>query len=93
MANQISLTVGGIRYTVKSDESEEYLKELGDELEQRIRRITKRSPTISTTMVAIMAALEAADEAKKAKLETGRLKARLEKSGYLKQQRIRFDDK
>ena len=57
MANQIKLTVGGINYTVKSDESAEYLEQLGDELEERLRRITKRNPTISTTMVAVIAAL------------------------------------
>ena len=44
MANQIKLTVGGINYTVKSDESAEYLEQLGDELEERLRRITKRNP-------------------------------------------------
>ena len=66
MANQIKLTVGGINYTVKSDESAEYLEQLGDELEERLRRITKRNPTISTTMVAVIAALEASDELHKA---------------------------
>ena len=79
MANQIRINVGGINYTVKSDESAEYLKELGDELEQRLRRITKQSPTASTTMAAIIAALEAADEAKKVKLELEVLKQQYQK--------------
>ena len=79
MMNQIRLTVGGINYTVKSDESAEYLNELGDELELRLRRIVKRNPTMSTTMAAIMAALEASDEAKKAKAELEQLKKQLEK--------------
>lgn len=65
MMNQIRLTVGGVKYTVKSDENAEYLNALGNELEDRLRRITKRNPTLSTTMVAIIAALEASDEAKK----------------------------
>ena len=69
MMNQIRLTVGGVKYTVKSDENAEYLNALGNELEDRLRRITKRNPTLSTTMVAIIAALEASDEAKKAKDE------------------------
>lgn len=77
MLNQIKLTVGGIKYTVKSDESEEYLTEIGNELEQRMRLITKKNPMLSTTMVAIMAALEATDEAKKAKMRL----EKLEKSG------------
>ena len=93
MANQIKLTVGGINYTVKSDESAEYLEQLGDELEERLRRITKRNPTISTTMVAIIAALEASDELHKAKAETARLKKELEKKAFPGQQRIRLEDK
>lgn len=52
MMNQIRLTVGGVKYTVKSDENAEYLNALGNELEDRLRRITKRNPTLSTTMVA-----------------------------------------
>ena len=93
MANQIKLTVGGINYTVKSDESAEYLEQLGDELEERLRRITKRNPTISTTMVAVIAALEASDELHKAKAETARLKKELETKTFAGQQKIRFEDK
>lgn len=93
MANQIKLTVGGINYTVKSDESAEYLEQLGDELEERLRRITKRNPTISTTMVAVIAALEASDELHKAKAETARLKKELKKKTFAGQQKIRFEDK
>ncbi|MEE1160899.1 MAG: cell division protein ZapA [Acutalibacteraceae bacterium] len=84
MANQIKINVGGINYTVKSDESTEYLKELGEELEQRLRRITKQSPTASTTMAAIIAALEASDEAKKAKLELEVLKEQYKKLQFPK---------
>ena len=57
----------------------DYLKELGDELEQRLRRITKQSPTASTTMAAIIAALECADEAKKTKQELNAIKEQLQK--------------
>ena len=78
MMNQIRLTVGGVKYTVKSDENAEYLNALGNELEDRLRRITKRNPTLSTTMVAIIAALEASDEAKKAKDELFTIKKKYE---------------
>ena len=78
MMNKIRLTVGGVKYTVKSDENAEYLNALGNELEDRLRRITKRNPTLSTTMVAIIAALEASDEAKKAKDELFAIKKKYE---------------
>ena len=99
MMNQIRLTVGGINYTVKSDESAEYLNELGDELELRLRRIVRRNPTMSTTMAAIMAALEASDEAKKARAELEQLKKQLEKPGHRQknpiadQRQMKFGDK
>lgn len=99
MMNQIKLTVGGINYTVKSDESAEYLNKLGDELEMRLRRIVKRNPTMSTTMAAIMAALEASDEAKKAKAELEQLKRQLErpehkqKNPIADQRQMKFGDK
>lgn len=93
MANQIKLTVGGIRYTVKSDESVEYLNELGQEFDGKIRRITKQNPTLSTTMVGILAAFEAMDEAKKAKAEVKRLEGLLHKTQPAKQQQIRLETK
>ncbi len=92
MANQISLTVGGIKYSIKSDESTEYLNELALNLEERLLTITKQNPTISTTMVVILAALETEDELKKAEMEIERLNDLL-KNGSSIQQKIRFTDK
>ena len=95
MMNQIRLTVGGINYTVKSDESAEYLNELGDELE---KYHSSPLPSI-TTMAAIMAALEASDEAKKAKAELEQLKKQLEKPEHRQknpiadQRQMKFGDK
>ena len=92
--NQIRLTVGGVKYTVKSDENAEYLNALGNELEDRLRRITKRNPTLSTTMVAIIAALEASDEAKKAKDELFAIKKKYENNKfttkYIKEEAVEY---
>lgn len=97
MANEIKITVGGINYKVKSEEPAEYLEELGNELERKLKYFTKQNPYISTTMVAVMAALESLDDAKKAKKENEELRrslARLEaeKGGFAGRQ-MRFDDK
>ncbi len=75
MANKIRLTVGGIKYSIISDDSEEYLRELGRELELRLDYFAKKNPFLSTTMVAVLAALEGYDNAKKAQLENERLKS------------------
>lgn len=93
MMNQIRLTVGGVKYTVKSDENAEYLNALGNELEDRLRRITKRNPTLSTTMVAIIAALEASDEAKKAKDELFAIKKKYENNKHANGVQMRIQDK
>ena len=93
MMNQIRLTVGGVKYTVKSDENAEYLNALGNELEDRLRRITKRNPTLSTTMVAIIAALEASDEAKKAKDELFAIKKKYENNKQSNGVQMRIQDK
>ena len=74
MANKIRLTVGGITYSVISEDSEEYLKELGRELDARLEYLAKKNPCLSTAMVAILAALEGFDNAKKAQPENERLK-------------------
>lgn len=93
MMNQIKLTVGGVNYTVKSDESADYLNALGNELEDRLRKITRRNPTLSTTMVAIMAAIEASDEAKKAKDELSLLKKQYENKMPKDGVQMRIQDK
>ena len=77
MANKIRITVGGIKYSVISDDSEEYLKELGRELELRLDCFAKKNPFLSTTMVAVLAALEGYDNAKKAQLENEQLKSEI----------------
>lgn len=95
MMNQIKLNVGGVTYTVKSDENAEYLSRLGNELEQRLKNISKRNPTLSTAMVAVIAALEASDEAYKAKEELKHLKekSRAEKPQQTDKRQMRFNEK
>lgn len=77
MANKIRITVGGINYSILSDDSEEYLKEIGRELELRMNYFAKKNPFLSTTMTAVLAALEGYDNAKKAKAENEMLKTEI----------------
>lgn len=77
MAHQIKFTVGGIQYCVISDDDEAYIKSIASELEQQMDLIAKKSPFLSTTMVAVLAALDAYDHAKKANGEIERLKLEL----------------
>lgn len=77
MAHQIKFTVGGIHYCINSDDDEAYVKSIASELEQKMDILAKKSPFLSTTMVAVLAALEAQDAAKKAGAEIERLKLEL----------------
>lgn len=92
MASEIKLTVGGIKYTIRSTETPEYLNELGSALEERLTRIAKGNPNFSTALIAILAALEAEDEAKKAKDELTFLRNQIEDPESI-QQTIGLDDK
>lgn len=77
MENKIRLTVGGINYSIMSDESEEYLTKLGRELELRMDYFAKKNPFLSTTMVAVLAALESYDNLTRTRMENEELKAEI----------------
>ena len=77
MAHQIKFTVGGIHYCINSDDDEAYVKSIANELEQKMDILAKKSPFLSTTMVAVLAALEAHDAAKKSGAEIEELKLKL----------------
>lgn len=74
MANKIKLVVGGMNYIIRSDDDESYIRNIGDELNRRLDRLSRKNPYLSTTMVAILAALEFCDEAKKAQQEAEQLR-------------------
>lgn len=79
MANVIRMKIGGIEYSVTSEDDEAYIRSLGSELEIRIDAIQKRSPFLSTTMSAIVAALDCLDERKKCEQENERLRLEIKK--------------
>ena len=78
MANNIRFIVGGITYSIMSEDSAEYIESLGRELDHKMDLLAKKNPFLSTTMVAVLAAMDAADAAKKAELENAELRRRLD---------------
>lgn len=77
MANKIRFTVGGIGYSIFSEDSEEYIHALGRELEIRMDRLAKQNPFLSTTMVAVLAAMDASDALKKTEEQNNELRRQL----------------
>ena len=77
MANKIRFTVGGITYSIMSEDNEAYIESLGRELDHKMDALAKKNPFLSTTMIAVLAAMDAADAAKKAELENTELRRQL----------------
>ena len=77
MPNKIRFTVGGISYSVYSEDSEEYIREIGRELERKMDRLAKQKPFLSTTMTAVQAAMDAMDYAKKCEKQNDNLASEL----------------
>ena len=70
MANKIRLTVGGIEYMVVSDESEPFVRKIGEDLNAKLEEIKRQNGFLSTTMVAVLAALDYSEQLAKCKRET-----------------------
>lgn len=79
MANNIRLKIGGIEYSISSEDDEAYIRRIAGELERRMNAVQTRSPFLSTTMAAVMTALETLDEAKKAELESEKLRLEIKR--------------
>ncbi len=77
MANKIRLTVGGIEYMVTSEEDEIFVRRLGEELNEKLDEIKKKSRCLSTTMVAVLAALDYSEQLAKSRLECDQLHLQL----------------
>ncbi len=79
MNNKVKLTIGGMNYYISSDENEEYVEKLGNELNQKIDELTKSNSSLSTTMAAVLSALEFCDERNEARKEVENIKKELKR--------------
>ena len=62
MKNLVRVEILGREYTVKSDEDEERVKKIAEYVNEKLRRISDNTKTISTLNVAILAAMDIANE-------------------------------
>ena len=81
MKNRVKLNIGGSEYIVVSDESEEYVCGVGDEIDRRIRDQLSSNPHVSITTAAVLTALDCCDEWRKASSAQDNL--RLQMKNYL----------
>ncbi|MFY9198550.1 MAG: cell division protein ZapA [Acutalibacteraceae bacterium] len=63
---KVKLSICGSDYFIYTDDDVNYVKELGNKLDERLSKLVHENSRISITQAAILVALEYADSAKKA---------------------------
>ena len=79
--NKVKLTICGTEYAITSDEAEDYVRELGGQVDRDMRALLHADERISTTMAAVLVAITNADAAKKAEGAADNLRSQMK--GYL----------
>ncbi|NOX20471.1 MAG: cell division protein ZapA [Nitrospirae bacterium] len=65
----VEVTILGQTYKIKGDASEEYIKEVAQYVEGKIKEVVEKSPGMAPLKAAILAAMNIADELKRTKQE------------------------
>ena len=77
MANkQVRVTICGTGYTLSTDDAEEYVLRIADQVEKSMKTMMNENDRISTLMAAVITALNNADDAAKATVSADNLRAR-----------------
>lgn len=75
----VEISILGNKYQIKGDASEEYMQDLANFVDGKIREITGKSPNTTPARAAILAALNIADELFKSREGESSLSADIEK--------------
>lgn len=68
MANKLQVTICGRKYTLVSDESPEYIQEIGAYVDAKMQEITNNNPTLGAVPTAVITAINIADEKRKVEI-------------------------
>lgn len=68
--NKVKLTICGSDYVIVSDDSESYVRAIGDKVNDKMNSILSKNPKLSISMAALLSALEYCDENTKAMEKT-----------------------
>lgn len=75
--NRVILRIGGLSYTIITEDDPEYVEELGELINKEMKAINNETPTLSTTQCAVLVALDQADACKKATASADNLRAQI----------------
>lgn len=70
MPNSIEIIIANQRYTLKSEESPEHLREVAEMVKRKVETVKKKSTTLNLQKVAMLAAFDLASDLIKAKKKT-----------------------
>lgn len=77
MPNSIDILIANQRYTLKSEETPEHLREVAEMVKRKVESTKKKSPTHSIQKAAMLAAFDLASDLIKAKKKTVQSRANI----------------
>ncbi len=75
--NRVAIRVAGQEFKLAGDESEQYMREISEEVNARIDRMQRQYPTLSTANAVLLVCLNMADELKKLRSDYEQLDSRI----------------
>ncbi len=92
LKNRVKINICGMEYTILSEESEEYIKQIAKQIDYEMGNILEINTRFSVTMAAILTALKYCDGLKKSQHDADNL--RIQIKDYLEESveaRMKFD--
>ncbi|HEY4395311.1 MAG TPA: cell division protein ZapA [Polyangia bacterium] len=84
MKQSVTVHIAGVKYALKTDEDERWVKSVAALVDERFREIQKKARTPDTQAVAMLTALQIAEELFRERRDTSELRKRIrEKSQSL----------
>lgn len=75
--NRVKLNICGSDYVLTSEDSESYMRLVGDKVDEKLKEILAKSPRISMSMASVLSSLEFCDELLKSRDKVENLKGQL----------------
>jgi len=73
----VEVHIYGQKYVIRSESSEEYVREVASSVDRKMREVAQRGSSVSTLNVAVLAALNIADELLKSSRDNEELLKRI----------------
>lgn len=77
MVNKVRLTIAGAPYVISTTDSEEYVTQLAQELDEGIKEAMSASPNLSVTRAAVFCALDYLDRCKKSAVSADNMRGQI----------------